>query len=88
MLGVPILAMGLLYGLFPAQRKVWMHIAVLAGALAFLGGIDFFRPLASGGNVFANYAASASKLMLFLTGGLFIFICVRAFIWARRNEYA
>ncbi len=30
-------------------------------------------------------AASASKLMLLVTGGWFAVICLRSFIWARKN---
>ena len=43
MLGVPILVMGALCLVLPARRKVWMHIAILFGLVAFLGGLDFFR---------------------------------------------
>ena len=42
MLGVPILVMGVLCIALPARRKVWMHIAVLFGLVACLGGLDFF----------------------------------------------
>lgn len=86
MLGAPILLAGLLCRFLPAQHKIWIHIAVVLGAVAFIGGIDFFRPLASGGQLFNNYAASASKLMLLITGAFFIFICIRSFIWTRRNQ--
>lgn len=85
LLGVPVLLMGSLCAFFPAERKIWLHIAVVIGALACFGGLDFFRPLASGEGLFTNYAASASKLMLFITGMVFVLICVRSFIWARRN---
>ena len=86
MLGAPILLMGLMYLARPAQRKIWMHVAVLFGLLAFLGGLDFFRAIVTGAAPFANPAAAASKLMLFVSGGLFVFICVRSFLWARRES--
>ena len=85
MLGVPILLMGLMYLIRPAQRKIWMHIAALFGVMAFLGGLDLFRGLAAGRDVFANPAASASKLMLLVSGVWFVAICLRSFIWARKN---
>ena len=83
MLGAPILLMGLMCLARPEQRKIWMHVAVLFGLLAFLGGLDFFRAIVIDAAPFANPGAAASKLMLFVSGGLFVFICVRSFIWAR-----
>lgn len=88
MLGAPILVMGGLCITLPARRKVWMHIAVLFGLVAFLGGLDFFRGLFMGSGAFANPAAGASKLMLFVTGAFYLVICVRSFIWARANPPA
>ena len=88
MLGVPILVMGGLCLALPARRKFWMHIAVLFGLVAFLGGLDFFRGVFSGGDAFANPAAGASKLMLLISGVLYVFTCVRSFIWARANPPA
>ena len=88
MLGVPILVMGGLCLALPARRKVWMHIAVFFGLVAFLGGLDFFRGVFSGGDAFANPAAGASKLMLLISGALYVFTCVRSFIWARANPPA
>ncbi len=85
MLGVPILLMGLMYLIRPAQRKIWMHIAALLGVIAFLGGLDLFRGLAAGRDVFASPAASASKLMLLVSGVWFVAICLCSFIWARKN---
>ena len=86
MRGAPILLMGLMCLARPAHRKIWMHVAVLFGLLAFLGGLDFFRAIVAGAEPFANPAAGASKLMLFVSGGLFVFICVRSFIWARSES--
>ena len=85
MMGLPILLSGLLAKMKPNQKKIWMHIAVLFGLLCFLGGVDFFRGLASEEGPFAKPAAGASKLMLFVTGGVYTFACVRSFIWARKN---
>ena len=85
MMGGPILISGFLAQSKPNQRKLWMHIAVLFGLFAFLGGGDFFRGFASEAGPFAKPAAGASKLMLFVTGGIFTFACVKSFIWARKN---
>ena len=84
-LGIPILLMGLMYLIRPAQRKIWMHIAALFGVIAFLGGLDIFRGVLAGYDLFASPAASASKLMLLVTGAWFVATCLRSFIWARKN---
>ena len=85
MLGVPILLMGLMCLLLPAKRKIWMHIATVFGVIVFMGGIDVFRGLATGRDLFASPAAGASKLMLLVTGAWFSVLCFRSFIWARKN---
>jgi hypothetical protein len=85
MLGMPILLMGLMCLIRPAQRKIWMHIAAVFGVIVFMGGIDVFRGLAAGRDLFASPAAGASKLMLFVTGAWFSVICFRSFIWSRKN---
>lgn len=86
MLGVPMLLMGLMYLIRPAQRKIWMHIAALLGVIAFLGGLDFFRGPAAGRDLFTSPAASASKLMLLVSGACFVAMCLRSFVWARKNS--
>lgn len=88
MMGAPIFIAGLLAKAKPAQKKIWMHVAVVFGLLAFLGGLDFFRGFASEAGPFANPAAGASKLMLGITGGVFTFACVKSFIWARKSVNA
>lgn len=88
MIGAPILISGLLTKMNPHQRKIWMHVAVLFGLFAFLGGLDFFRGFASAGGPFERPAAGASKLMLGVTGGIYTFACVKSFIWARKNQEA
>ena len=87
-MGAPILISGLLVKAKPHQRKIWMHVAVLFGLFAFLGGLDFFRGFATEAGPFAKPAAGASKLMLAVTGGIFTFACVKSFIWARKNPEA
>ena len=63
-----------------------MHIAILFGLLAFFAGLDFFRGIAYPDGPFAVLAAGISKLMLFLTGGLYIVGSVYSFLCARRLE--
>ena len=85
-IGAPIALMGILTILYPSKRKIWMHVAILLGLLAFLGGLDFFRGISDPDGPFKVLAAGVSKLMLFLTGGVYIFGSVRSFLWARRYE--
>ena len=87
-MGLPILISGFLAGKFPGKRKLWMHIAVLFGLLAFLGGFRFFAAMGSEAGLFGKPKAAASQLMLLITGGIFTFSCVRSFIWARKNQPA
>ena len=82
-LGIPILVFSILSIIFPSKKKLFMHIVVLVGLIIFLGGLDFIRSL---GNPFQNLWADTSKLMLMITGFLFTFLCVKSFIFARKNK--
>ena len=61
-----------------------MHIVVFIALLTMLGGADFSRRLLIGFNPFANVWVGSSKLMMFMTGTIFIFTCVKSFRFARR----
>jgi len=61
-------------------------VIVIIGILAFLGGIDFLRGITSEGGPFSNPWAGSSKLMLFITGGLFTYFCFSSFLLARKNK--
>ena len=71
---------------FPKKRMLFMHIVVVVAMVVTLGGADFFRALFFGSNLFANLWADTSKLMMFLTGAIFIFICIKSFRFARRQK--
>ena len=79
-IGLPLVFIGILSTIKPTFRKALMHIAVLIGAIAFLGGLDFFR------SMFSNYYAGLSKLMLLITGFVYIYFCVQSFIFVRRQK--
>jgi len=85
-MGLPILISGLLCGVLPNQKKIWIHVAVLFGGLAFLGGFRFFSALGSDGGLFGKPKAAASQLMLLVTGGVYTWSCVKSFIAARRQR--
>jgi hypothetical protein len=81
--GLPILLFAVLALLIPSKKKLLMHIVVTFGLIIFLGGLDFFRSL---GNPFENVWADSSKLMMMITGFLFTLLCVKSFIFARKNK--
>lgn len=83
MFGLPILLFAILTLLFPNKKKMLMHIVVTFGLIIFLGGLDFFRSL---GNPFENFWADSSKLMMLITGFIFTLLCIKSFIFARKNK--
>ena len=83
-LGFPILIFSYLSIKFISKKKFFMHIVVLLGLIIFIGGLDFIRAIITG-NVFTNFWADISKLMMLLTGLFFTIQCIRSFIHARRG---
>ena len=81
--GLPILLFAILTLLIPSKKKLLMHIVVTFGLIIFLGGLDFFRSL---GSQFENVWADSSKLMMMITGFIFTLLCVKSFIFARKNK--
>ena len=79
-IGVPLAFIGFISMIKPTFRKALMHIAVVIGIIAFLGGLDFFR------GMFNNYYAGLSKLMLLITGLVYVYFCVQSFIFVRRQR--
>ena len=68
----------------PTKKMLFMHIVVVIGVLIWLGGFDFFRSLVIGSDPFTNIWAGSSKLMMFVTATIFIFMCIKSFRFARR----
>ncbi len=79
-IGVPLALIGFISILRPTFRKAMIHMAVVIGIIAFLGGLDFFR------GMFTNYYAGLSKLMLLVTGFVYVYFCVQSFIFVRRQK--
>ena len=85
LIGLPILVFSNLSIKFSSKKKIFMHIVVFFGLIAFLGGLDFLRSILSG-TLFQNFWGDISKLILLTTGGYFVYQCIRSFIFARKNN--
>ena len=81
-LGLIVFLFSVLAIKIPNKKKIFMHIVVLFGVIIFLGGLDVLRSL---DNLFDNYWADLSKLMLLVTGFCFTVINVKSFIFIRKN---
>ena len=83
--GLPILLFSFLTVKLPGKKKLFMHIVVSFGLIVFIGGLDFSRGLLKGTS-FNSMWADISKLMMLTTGLIFTFLCVKSFIFARKNK--
>ena len=84
-IGIPILIFASLSIKFTNRKKLFMHIVVLFGLVAFLGGLDLIRTIVAG-YAFENLWADLSKTMLAITGFYFTLQCVKSFIHARKMK--
>ncbi len=84
--GIALILFSFLAIINSSAKKLWMHLVVMVAFIIFIGGLDFFRPIFSGEELFSNFLAAISKLMLFCVGTIITYICVRSFIWARKNR--
>ena len=82
-LGIFIFLFSVLSIKFPLKKKLFMHIVALFGLITFLGGLDIIRLIIKK-NLFGNIWADLSKLMMLITGCLFIFLCFKSFRHARK----
>ena len=80
-LGIPVLVFSLLALNFPDKKKLFMHITATFVVIIFLGGLDIVRGLS---NLFENFWADLSKLMLLSTGLLMTVLNIKSFIFARK----
>ena len=81
-LGLPLIIFGFLALMIPVKKKLFMHIVVLFGLLIFLGGLDIAR---SYPEIFFNFWADLSKIMLTVTGLIFTYLNIKSFIYARKS---
>ena len=83
--GLAIIILSFFAKKIPNRKKLFMHIVVLIGFIIFLGGLDLIRGLIQG-NIFVNLWASLSKFMMMISGLLFIILCIKSFIFNRKNK--
>lgn len=80
--GLPLAILGWL-----ASKEKWrkhaMHMAAMVGLLGFVGGaFSFVRPLLSGNEI--KLVAASMQALMALTCAVFVGLCVKSFIDARR----
>ena len=83
--GLPILLFSILSVKFQNRKKLFMHIVVTFGLIVFIGGLDFSRGLIKGTS-FTNMWADTSKLLRLITGLMFTYLCIKSFIFTRKNR--
>ena len=83
--GLPIIISSFFAKTFPNKKKLLMHIVVLIGLIIFLGGLDLIRGLMQG-SIFTNIWASSSKFMMMISGLVFTILCIKSFIFNRKNK--
>ena len=76
-IGLPIIIFSFLSVKFENKKKLFMHIVVTFGLICFLGGLDFLRSAISG-NIFLNFWADTSKIMMLITGFYFTHQCIKS----------
>ncbi|MDB9784611.1 hypothetical protein OAB36_03095 [Pelagibacteraceae bacterium] len=83
--GIPILIFAYLSIKFHERKKLFMHIVVTFGLFVFIGGLDLVRGLLKD-TLFLNFYADLSKIMMLITGLIFTLLCIKSFIFARKNK--
>jgi hypothetical protein len=74
----------------PGRRKLFMHVAVTLGLLGFLGTVPSIYKMfqIAQHQVVARHAAVYSQFIMCLLCLIFVILCVRSFIAARRTRTA
>jgi hypothetical protein len=73
-----------------ARRKHSMHAAAVVGLLGFLGPLRVLPQMLAllGGGAVAHRAAVVDQLLMMLICGVFLALCIRSFVAARRARAA
>jgi len=88
-LGVLLAACGAA-ALDPARRKHAMHAAAVVGLLGFLGPLRVLPQMVAlvGGGAVEHRAAVVDQLLLMILCAVFLALCIRSFVLARRTRAA
>ena len=81
-LGILIVIFSFLALKIPKNKKLLMHIVATLGLITVLGGLDLIRLILKG-SLFVNFWADLSKLMMLITGSIFVYLCFMSFRFAR-----
>ena len=81
-ISIPIILFSFLSLVLPQKKKLFMHITATFGLICALAGLDLLRALP---NIFDNFWADISKIIMFLSGSIFTYLCIKSFIFARTN---
>jgi len=85
-IGLPILISSTV-ALNPRRLKLGMHIAAVFGLLGFIAPLGRIIPVAAKGEFEFNLAGTSLIAMLLICG-VFLVLCVKSFIDARKNRKA
>jgi hypothetical protein len=85
--GIVLLGLGVL-ALQEKMRKHAMHAAVIWGLFGFIAAAARVVPAALGGEIHKNPLAFTMQLVMAVVCGVFVVLCVKSFIDARRRRQA
>lgn len=85
--GLPVMALGMMAA-NPARRKHFMHVAAALGLLGIVGSIKGLGGLFTimGGGEVARPGATISKSIMAILSLIFVLLCVKSFIDARKKR--
>tara|TARA_B100000989_G_scaffold212249_1_gene161210 strand:- start:125 stop:532 length:408 start_codon:yes stop_codon:yes gene_type:complete len=81
-IGLIILFFSFLSIKFVSKKKIFMHLVASFGLITALGGLDFIRLILKG-SLLENFWADISKLMMLITGSVFVYLCFMSFRFIR-----
>ena len=84
-LGILIVIFSFLALKIPNNKKLLMHLVATLGLITVLGGLDLIRLILKG-SLFVNFWADLSKLMMLVTGSIFVYLCFMSFRFARKMK--
>ena len=82
-ISIPIILFSWLSLLIPQKKKLFMHRTATFGLICALAGLDLLRGLP---NIFENFWADLSKMIMFTSGLIYTYLCIQSFIFARNKS--